>query len=183
MKVDTRKTYLISDTHLGDNENGIIKFERRPFTSRNDMIEKFIINWNSVVKVDDKVYHLGDVFWGMSDEERKSIISRLNGEKYLVMGNHDRDKSTEYWRSLGFKEAYDLPVILNNFIILSHESLYMVDGPYVNIFGHVHGNKSYKDVSEISFCVCPERKLMNYTPISLYDALDYIQKARDEGCE
>ena len=141
-KVDRNKTFLISDTHFGDNLKGIINFENRPFKGRDDMIDGLILRWNSVVGSDDKVYHLGDVFWGMTDEERKSIISRLNGEKYLIMGNHDRDKSPDYWRDLGFKEVYDLPVILNNFVILSHESLYMVDGPYVNVFGHVHGNKA-----------------------------------------
>ena len=182
-KVNTNKTYLISDTHFGDNEKGIINFERRPFQSRMDMIDKLVEYWNSIVGPEDRVYHLGDVFWGMTDEERKLVISRLNGEKYLVMGNHDMDRTTEYWRSLGFKEAYDVPVILNNFVILSHEPLYMVDGPYVNIFGHVHGNKAYKDLSETSFCVCVERDTMNYRPISLSEILNEIQIVRDKGCE
>ncbi len=40
--------------------------------------------------------------------------------------------------------------------------------PYVNIFGHVHGNPIYNDVSPCGYCVCGERN--NWTP-QQYDSI------------
>lgn len=53
------------------------------------MNEMLIENWNSVVGEDDTVYHLGDVGLGPWEDWDNSL-SRLNGHKILVIGNHDR---------------------------------------------------------------------------------------------
>lgn len=42
------------------------------------MNETIINNWNSIVKKDDIVYHLGD-FCLSSDNEIKNIFNKLNG--------------------------------------------------------------------------------------------------------
>ncbi|WP_040842629.1 phosphoesterase [Treponema saccharophilum] len=100
------------------------------------------------------------------DKMNSEIIKRWNerGKKFLVKGNHDT-KSNEHYRRAGFCEVYDLPVIFQNFWLLSHEPLYVCQNmPYANIFGHVHANPIYKDFSEQSFCVSVER--INYTPVS-----------------
>lgn len=174
------KEFIISDTHFGDNGNGIIKFEDRPFTNGDDMINTMTEYWNKVVSEQDTVYHLGDVFWELEDTRRKEIIKELNGHKILIMGNHDRNFDISYWMDLGFEKVYDVPVIINGFTILSHEPLYMTYGPYINIFGHVHGNRAYKDYSETSFCACVERELINYRPFDLSKVIDLCIKARDE---
>ncbi|MFR0986288.1 MAG: hypothetical protein ACLSFZ_06955 [Frisingicoccus sp.] len=55
---------------------------------------------------------------------------------------------------------------IEGFWILSHEPLYINENmPYANIFGHVHGNPTYKDFCRQSICVCVERT--DYRPISL----------------
>lgn len=65
----------------------------RPFTDTKAMDEALIRNWNSVVKSDDIVYHLGDFAFGLHDEVRvRSIFSRLMGRKILILGNHDYKK-------------------------------------------------------------------------------------------
>jgi calcineurin-like phosphoesterase family protein len=53
--------------------------------------EVLIHNWNKVVAPNDEVYHLGDVFRVRNGnvEEYRSILKRLNGRKYLILGNHD----------------------------------------------------------------------------------------------
>ena len=82
------------------------------------------------------------------------------------MGNHDQYLTPQQWRDLGFEECYDLPVILKNFFILSHEPLYVCRSmPYANLFGHVHSNPTYRSVSSRSACVSVER--IDYTPILL----------------
>ena len=50
------------------------------------MNEALIDNWNSVVKKNDKVYHLGDVAFG---KHNLHYLDRCNGNKVLIMGNHD----------------------------------------------------------------------------------------------
>ncbi len=47
-----------------------------------------IANWNTLVKPDDIVWHLGDVGMGHLDRFR-SQVEKLNGHIHLVTGNHD----------------------------------------------------------------------------------------------
>lgn len=147
--------YFVADTHFGD-EN-IMKYENRPFASVDEMNKALVENWNKVVKTEDVVYHLGDV----GDE---SFISQLNGTKYLIKGNHDK-KENDFYRKMGFHDVYDMPVIYNDFWILSHEPLYVNRNmPYANLFGHIHNNPIYKTSSIQSYCVSVER--IQYTPIA-----------------
>lgn len=53
------------------------------------MNEQLIQNWNSVVAPEDTVWQLGD-FCFASIEKMESILCRLNGNKYAVLGNHDK---------------------------------------------------------------------------------------------
>lgn len=148
--------YFIADTHF-DDEN-ILRYENRPFETVDKMNQAIIDNWNTRITEKDTVYFLGDI-------GNDSYVAQLKGIKYLIKGNHDT-RENAYYRSIGFTEVYDLPVVYDNFWILSHEPLYMNRNmPYANIFGHVHDNPSYKTVSVRSYCVCVER--INYTPVSL----------------
>jgi calcineurin-like phosphoesterase family protein len=45
--------------------------------------------WNSFVRPDDFVWHLGDVFLG-DWKSGLTIVRQLHGRKHLVSGNHDR---------------------------------------------------------------------------------------------
>jgi len=79
--------FFTSDTHFGHAR--IIELCGRPFKDVSHMNETLIHNWNNVVGEDDTVYHLGDVALGAWVDWDKSL-SRLNGHKILVVGNHDR---------------------------------------------------------------------------------------------
>ena len=151
--------YFIADTHFGD--SAIIRYENRPFDSADKMEQEIITRWNNTVTAADSVYIIGDFGAGGREGE---ILSRLNGKKYLVKGNHDT-ATNEYYRKAGFDEVYDLPVLFENFWLLSHEPIYVCENmPYANIFGHVHASPLYKDFSSHHFCVSAER--IDYTPIS-----------------
>ena len=63
------------------------------------MDERLIENYNSVVNNFDTVIFVGDVFF-CNYPTAKDIMSRLNGTKILVRGNHDSEPSTMY--KLGF---------------------------------------------------------------------------------
>lgn len=158
--------YLISDTHFGD--EAIIRYEKWPFKDSHDYMDTFIHTWNQTIMPEDEIYHLGDVS-SLAKEKTKDILDRLCGHKYLVMGNHDRHLSIMDWHDIGFERVYDHPILIDGFVLLSHEPLYMtLNMPYINIFGHVHGNPIYKDVSPCGCCVCGERN--NWTP-QLYDSV------------
>ena len=164
--------YFIADTHFGD--DNIRRYENRPFCSVNEMDTALIKNWNITVSQDDTIYVLGD--FG-ADGTEKEFLSKLNGTKYLIKGNHDV-KSNEYYRDAGFKEGYALPVLFKNFWILSHDAIYVNRNmPYANLFGHVHNNPIVKDYSSQHFCVSVERT--NYTPILFEEIAKKVKEASE----
>lgn len=164
------KTYFIADTHFGD--DNIRRYENRPFECVAEMDKMLIAKWNETVTENDEVYVLGD--FG-ADGNEKEILSKLNGIKYLVKGNHD-DKSNDYYREAGFKEVYDLPVIYKKFWVLSHDAIYVNSNmPYANLFGHVHNTPIVKDYSSQHYCVSVER--IEYTPILFDEIMKKIKEA------
>lgn len=165
------KTYFIADPHYGDER--ILRYENRPFQNAAEMDLKMIDNWNSVVETSDFVYILGD--FG-ADGYEAELLSRLNGHKYLIKGNHD-GKDNHYYRNAGFDEVYDHPIIIDGFWLLSHDALYVNSNmPYANIFGHVHNSPIIKDYSKQHFCVSVER--IDYTPISFERIKKTVSEAK-----
>ncbi|MDE5592940.1 MAG: metallophosphoesterase family protein [Clostridiales bacterium] len=77
--------YFTSDLHLG--HKNCIDFCARPFASVDEMDEALISGWNNRVKNDDTVYIVGDLVWESSDPLK--YVTRLNGKKILIIGNHD----------------------------------------------------------------------------------------------
>lgn len=82
-----QRTFFTSDLHFG--HANIIKYCNRPWESVEGMDVSLIANWNSVVGQEDKVWILGDVFF-CNEQRAKEILYHLNGEKHLVLGNHDK---------------------------------------------------------------------------------------------
>lgn len=157
----SNKIYFIADTHFG--HEAMLHYENRPFKDLKEMEEVLIRNWNETVDPEDTVFMLGDFAFG-NKEEVTRLCHALNGKKTLVLGNHDTE-TPEWYRSCGFDEASAWPIIIEGFWILSHEPLYInTNMPYANIYGHIHGNPSYKDYSKQSFCACVERT--GYRPVS-----------------
>jgi len=126
-----------------------------------------------VVKPGDKVYHLGDVVMGQGGREGfPALIARLQGQKRLVVGNHDDIK----WLSQGgwFKKVMMWRVMPEFNILLTHvpiheasihERIVSVGG--VNVHGHIHEKASPKGPYR---CVCVEQT--NYTPVNIEEIVD-----------
>ena len=87
--MEEKKIWFTSDTHFYHNKEFL--WGGRGFNSPDEMVEKFIQNWNSVVKPNDEVYHLGDVM--LNDTERGiEALKKLNGKIHIIRGNHDTDQ-------------------------------------------------------------------------------------------
>lgn len=134
------KNFYISDTHFG--HANILRFDRRPFNSVEEMNAALIKNWNDAVGPNDNIYILGDFCWGKSDEWI-DILSQLQGNKYLIAGNHDlRNPSSavrrffQDWRD--YKEISDngRKVIMCHYPIPFYKSDY--DSNVFMLFGHLH---------------------------------------------
>lgn len=68
------------------------------------MNNALVSNWNKVVAPNDIVFHLGDFCFG-DRKTWKSFCSKLNGTKYLIQGNHDRENEIYYE---GFESVCDI---------------------------------------------------------------------------
>lgn len=136
-------------------------YDQRPFNSLDEMHERIIANWNKTVKKDDMVFHLGDVSF-MDLENTQKIISKLNGKKILIRGNHDKSHSDEWFRKCGFSKIIAYPIIYKDFYILSHKPMYMnCSTPYRSIHGHIHTNELNKNLFYNVGCMNHD-----YTPIN-----------------
>ena len=156
--------WFTSDSHFY--HANIIKYCNRPFASVEEMNEKLIENWNSVVGKDDLVWCLGDFCLGPDQKKHiPELVSKLNGRINLVLGNHDHN-SVKFYYDAGFIRVYDSKVIINDFVILTHAPLMFLNDntPFFQVFGHVHCSELYPTFSKTSCCVCVERH--DYKPIS-----------------
>lgn len=166
-----RDIWVTSDTHFS--HANILTFKEddgtpvRPFKTVEEMNETMVENWNKVVKPGDKVYHLGDVFFG-ERELFPPLWAKLRGHKRLIVGNHD---DIRYLSSGRFFEKVVMWRKLSDFgLLLTHvpvhdSTLYehrFEKKEMVNIHGHIHTRKS---PSERHVCVCVEQT--GYTPINI----------------
>lgn len=175
--------YFISDTHFC--QKSIIPYCHRPFGSVDEMNEKLIENWNSVVKKDDKVYFLGDFCLGDLSEKR-DILNRLNGYKIIVKGNHEDEINVQSLMNLGWDEAYVCPTELMyvdkdkkvQSILLSHQPQYISDNQF-NIHGHIHDTlleNEYPDMNPNNH-LCVSVEVIDYRPISFEEIQkEYLEK-------
>jgi len=155
--------WITSDHHF--NHEKIIEYCDRPFDNTSDMNEYMIAKWNSVVRPDDMVLHLGDFALQMNEEEVTALVSKLHGNIILVRGNHDRF-GVEKFKRCGFVDIVKKKIEFKNFI-LTHRPIPVGDlNGKINIHGHVH-NSLADDYSINHINVSVE--MWDYTPI------DFIQ--------
>ena len=150
------RIWLIADTHF--RHRNILKYEpdARPFSSIEEMDNALIQRWNERVMPEDIVLHLGDFAFAGSTFI-KDTLPRLKGHKYLLMGNHDRGRTSEFWLDAGFERVFDRPILLDDRFVLSHEPLAEIPPGKVNIYGHVHSSPHFSTFEPHRLCVCVER--------------------------
>lgn len=168
--------YYIADPHFG--HEGIIRLCGRPFRSAEEMDETMIRNWNARVTDEDTVYIVGD-FWHQGTTPANDILRRLNGQKYLIRGNHDRWMDAETAKLLkgqsNLIHIFD-PSCGGHPVTVCHYPLMTWPGrdSYM-VFGHIHNQKNLP----FSEYLNAEPRLLNaavelngYMPVTLAELIE-----------
>lgn len=129
--------WFTSDPHFG--HANIIKYADRPFKTVHEMDETLVENFNKLIKPGDKLYILGDI--SFTGRDLKEYISRINGVKYFIRGNHD---PKQFDKSL-FEWVADVKLIKigERSIFLSHFAHRVWPQSHYgawHLYGHDHGN-------------------------------------------
>jgi calcineurin-like phosphoesterase family protein len=177
----TRKFY-VSDTHFG--HEMILGHCQRPFGSVREMDEYMISRWNETVGESDIVYHLGD-FGLCSPEYAKQVFSRLNGRKFLVLGNHDCRRGPSAPLAHIMEMGWEQPptetlevkdegnrVFLGHYAHLSWQCAHRETG--YHFYGHSHGNLPHPhprardvgvDMPDVAFTPRTFKELVSAMPL------------------
>lgn len=167
--------FLASDYHYGhgniltflDNEGNKL----RSFSCVEEMDEHMVAQHNKVVSPRDKTYMLGDIAF---TKKSLALLARMNGEKVLIKGNHDKLKLQDYvpyFKDIRGSHQFDG-------IVMTHIPVHpasLARWP-TNVHGHLHSNKVMLPIGGFGtipakpdpryYCVCMEQ-LDDYTPVSL----------------
>lgn len=141
--------WFTADLHLG--HDAIIKMQHRPFHSVYEMNEALIANINEHVKKNDKLYILGDICYRIEKEDAENLIRRINGEKYLVLGNHDVtgnpevcrfDENLFEWVGYYRKDMLipKVPIIMSHYPYMSWDKARRGS---IMLHGHIHSDPIY----------------------------------------
>jgi calcineurin-like phosphoesterase family protein len=179
--------WFTSDQHFG--HANVVRFCNRPFQTLAEMHVVLIEGWQRLVKPDDTVYLLGDVFF-CTARTAADIAKQLPGKVVLVQGNHDKLSASQY-KSFGWTVVQDASIrLLGHFLTLSHFPYWpnMPDGLPAHdlrypdrrpidrgrwlLCGHVHNRWKTKD-KMINVGV----DVWNYAPVSLGGIDSIIKKA------
>lgn len=148
--------FITSDTHFCHMQPFL--YEPRGFTSVEEMNEAIIEKWNSVVKPNDRVIHLGDT---MLNDNEKGIecLKRLNGEICLIYGNHDSPARQKLIQlecpsviSLGYAHMFKygkMSIYLSHYPTLTANFDVEMNKHFtrhvLNICGHTHRKEKFLD--------------------------------------
>ena len=180
--------WITSDSHFGHSKPFL--YEPRGFKNIEEHDEAIIQNWNSLVKPDDIVYHLGDVMLN-DDELGLKCLQRLNGPIHLIRGNHCTEERIKmYAKCWNVVELCGWATVIKSgkqSIYLSHyptiTSNYDIDKPLkarvINVCGHSHTKDPFADWDKGLIFHC-ELDTNSCKPWNLEDILKAIRKRLDK---
>jgi len=181
------KLFFTSDTHFF--HDNIIKYCDRPFSNHYDMNINIVKNWNKVVPKDGIIFILGDVSLGARPKALNDILYSLNGTKYLIIGNHEKDALSKEYIKTHWKGIYDIAEIYikDKEVTYKEQHIVMCHYPMIawnsshrgswQLFGHVHGGLSNKGkILHKATQLDVGMDCHNYTPISYQQVKELITK-------
>lgn len=154
-------TYFSSDWHL-DHKN-IIKYDKRPFKTVEEMNETIIGNVTSQLKKGDILYYLGDFAFTRSSnsaEGHMKALSLTGANLFFIKGNHDKRDTIKlyekYGTYLGEQKKIKIQIVDDTQeCVLNHYAMRVWDKSHHGVwhlYGHSH--HSLPDLEEsLSFDV------------------------------
>lgn len=163
-------TWITSDTHFGDSSligTGLAPGKTaRGFETLSRMNECLADNWNDLVRPDDTVFHLGDVYGG----DGWQILARLNGQKHLILGNHDTPQDhqlTQVFKSMSVWKVMEASKTVLTHLPIDLSTRSGLGGRFAfNIHGHLHHKPA---PTERHLCVSVEQT--EYRPLNLEEVI------------
>ena len=190
--------YFTSDMHYGHRR--IIQFCQRPFQDIKEMGEALTAHWNERVRPQDIIFNLGDTIWFDGRHDTKRVVSKLNGHKHFLLGNHcsvqqyelcDKDLVTIHQditrlRLQGRKgdprfanqSLYEIVLCHYPLLCYSHSQA----GAYM-LFGHIHSRPGQPMMEFGHPLIFPHQRYMDvgtdrhhYYPVSWWEVMKEIQE-------
>lgn len=161
------KVFITSDTFFGRRSAA----SSHGFKTLEEMEDRIIENWNSKVKSDDVVYHLGNFSWDPISSE--SSIIHLNGKILFVGGSYDKHLSENSLVKIGkhsllpsISEIPDLHTVFSHWPLANWSN--KEEGSL-----HVHGGIKQENVKGR---FCANISNWNWSPIEL----DFLKEMHEQ---
>lgn len=141
-----RMQWFTADTHFC--HKNILHHTNRPFQYVKDHDEYLIELYRNLFDKKDIIYFIGDFHFG-NQKMASNILSKIPGEKHLILGNHDKNlKNMSGWASISqiknitvdihkssSNKVTKLGVVMCHFPIYSWEHK---NFDWFHLYGHVH---------------------------------------------
>ena len=178
--------YFSSDLHLNHNKPFI--YEPRGFNNVYDMNETIIKNFNKIVKYNDDLYLLGDIFLGDLNEGMK-LFKQLPGKIYLLWGNHDTNT-----RAIAMSECDNIVALCGYATMIKYHKYhfylshfptittnYDIDKPLKQrilcLAGHTHSSKLFEPCGSYNVSVDAH----NCSPVSIEEIIQDFSNMGKNG--
>lgn len=164
--------FFYADPHFG--HEGIIEATERPWKNSVVMDKHLIRIFNETVGVDDPVVIVGDLSLKTASHKNyiHQIVSKLNGIKILILGNHDVIKPFDYV-DMGIHSVHTSLVFIYDgykFVVNHDPSISIICKDSVLIHGHIH--TLYKTLKN---CVNVGCEVWDFKPVSIHEIIGLIE--------
>ena len=143
---------------------------------------------NPFVGKKDSIYFLGDLSLAKRNLAER-FIDRLNGNKFLILGNHDKNiKNCTRFSQVTQRKNFtfsrfglNLHIVLDHFPLASWDR--KVHGSW-HLYGHVHGRLKFPEMTVLDVGIDnPEILEITggvYRPLNLYEVYLFMKKREEE---
>ena len=175
--------YITSDFHFNHNRDFI--YEKRGFSSVEEMNEILLKNFNNTVSPDDEVYVLGDLMLGGPNNEAIKYVRRLYGQIHVIKGNHDTETRIELYKecpnivdvqNAGYLKYNGYLFYLSHYPTITSEPTYekKLKSRLLCLFGHTHSQDRFYNENPYMYNVAVDAH--ECKPVSIDEILTEIQQ-------
>jgi len=171
-------TWFTSDHHFA--HANILQYEYRPWEKIDQMDKGLIRRHNELVSKDDEVWFIGDFSLKGSGARNwyELTLSKLNGTKHLVLGNHDRMKPFAYV-DCGFASVHTgIKITIEGYeIVMVHDpSASIMFKDRLVLCGHVHSLFRFRTFLEGGVVMNVGVDVWDWRPVSLKTVVNFARK-------